>query len=666
MNWSDKVDRGMMKHVRISALLWALLFSLPSLAQHRLKEVDLIVRLNQDGSADVTERRRALMGDQGTEGFITFNNMGDIGVTNLEVRDESDRVFELEEQWDVNRSREEKAGRCGYHHTNHGVELCWGIGESGERTYLISYTLTNLVKSYEDYDGFCHSFYEAANSPAEQASVFITMRDDTLTKQQARVWTFGFQGWKGITKGGTVFARADSLSIRQGDGIIIMLELQKGILQPTVKKEGTFKELVKRPALENSDYDIELAMGDSLGGATALSSLMGGQGGTGHEGRRKKVVEDDGGPDWALVVGYLIVIGLILWASVGRIRSYRDHKKFQKLQAEYLTQLLGGKKWNELPYWRELPMEGNLLGSSAILAHVLYTLKEIGSPIKGVEFSVQHLYEAFILRMFYMGGITLDYDIDKNGRNRQLFRIKEPVMPAKHPASDVVTKSTYSDYYLSSARRRLVDTQYKGLMHDEGIQYMLQDLLYKAANEDHLLQPDELRVYVNQNQEKLRPMADALYMIAGNRKDGRGILTEEAQEVMGFVHYLKDFSLVGERHLEEVRLWKEYLVFASFYGIADQVRKDMKVVAPDTLKLDQLIPPHQVMEDFRPITTALASSLYTARMYETKAERESRRSYSYSSSSSSSRSYSSSSGGSGRSSYSGGGGHSGGGGSGFR
>ena len=115
-------------------------------------------------------------------------------------------------------------------------------------------------------------------------------------------------------------------------------------------------------------------------------------------------------------------------------------------------------------------------------------------------------------------------------------------------------------------------------------------------------------------------------------------------------------------------LWKEYLVYASFYGIADQVRKDMKKVAPDTIKLDQLIPPHQVVEDFKPITTALASTLYSARMYETAYEREQRRA-SYSSRDndySSPRSYSSSSGSHGHSSYSGGGGHSGGGGSGFR
>ena len=140
----------------------------------------------------------------------------------------------------------------------------------------------------------------------------------------------------------------------------------------------------------------------------------------------------------------------------------------------------------------------------------------------------------------------------------------------------------------------------------------------------------------------------------------------EACHAVEFKNFLKNFTLSDERTVNEVGLWKEYLVYASFYGIADQVRKDMKKVAPDTLKLDELIPPHQVLENFKPITTALNTSLYAAYMYETAYEREKRYSSYSSSDSSSPRSYSSSSGGSGHSSYSGGGGHTGGGGSGFR
>ena len=583
-----------MKKLLIAGILCLLgIAGLPAFAQHQIDSVFILVDLMDDGSARVRERRDCQMSEQGTEGYITFNNMGDIELKDLQVFDEEGVDYEVEEEWNVDRSREEKTRRCGYHRTSEGLEVCWGIGKAGKRRYYIFYTLTNLVKSYDDFDGFCHSFYEAANSPAAFAMVNVIMDVDSLSKKDARLWTFGYDGWKGHCSN-YVWARTEEdAPMRNGDAIIMLMEIKRGLLHPTVKKEGTFKELVKRPALEGSEYDIEVALGDTLEDGTLRSSLMGGQIGSGHEGSPVHSYsfsqEEDGGCfNWGLIGGFLLIL------------------------------------------------------------------------------TVQHLYEAFILRMFYQGGITLDYDTDKHGKNRQLFRIHEPVKPAKKPELDV-TKNAESSFSLYGSRRRVAQELYQGMIRDEGILYLLHDLLYKAANEDHLLQPDELRAYVKKNIEQLRPMADVLYNVIALRKDDNALRAEEVQQVVGFVHYLKDFSLVQERHIEEVSLWKEYLVFASFYGIADQVRRDMKKVAPDTTKLDELIPPHQVVEDFKPITTALNTSLYAAYVYETAYEREQHRSYSSSSGgSSSSRSYSSSSGGSGHSSYSGGGGHTGGGGSGFR
>ena len=652
--------------------LLSLLFCLPAVAQHQLDSVFVLVRLQDNGDARVTEVRHAHMSDQGTEGFITFNNMGDIEVKDIEVIDEEDFEYVVEGEWNVERSRAEKTHRCGLHHTSEGVELCWGIGKAGERRYYISYTLTHLVKAYDDYDGFCHSFYEAKNSPANFATVNVIVNVDSLSKKDARIWTFGYDGWKGHVSN-FVWARTDEgIPMRNNDAIIILMEMKKGLLHPDVTKEGSFKELVKRPALADSEYDIEVAMGDTLEDGTLRSSLDGGQIGSGHEGiarfadNIKAAEEDGGGFNWGLIGGFLAIVGLILWAGKDQISGSFAERKLMKARFQHLQEMMGVKKWEDVPYWRELPMQGNLLESSSVLAAVMTTLRSNGNTLKGVEFSVQHLYEAFILRMFYKGGITLDYDTDKNGKSRQLFHVKEPVKPAKDPSLDVTTHSE-SSYFLFGARRRAVDGMYKGLVHDEGIQYMLQDLLYKASGGDHLLQPDELRSYIKKNMEHLRPLADVLYKVVGLRMDDKYLQADEVKQVMGFVHYLKDFSLVKERHLEEVNLWKEYLVYASFYGIADQVRKDMKRVAPDTTKLDELIPPHQVLEDFKPITTALNTSLYAAYMYETAYEREQRRSsYSSRNDDYSPRSYSSSSGGSGHSSYSGGGGHSGGGGSGFR
>ena len=137
-----------------------------TMAQNTLEKLDLWVVLEPDGSGIVGEERHAIIGEQGTEGYIAFNNMEDMQVVGLAVDDEDDEDYIFEEEWNIERTREEKARRCGFHRTDEGVEICWGLGEPGERTYNIYYKLTNLVQAFDDYDGFCYSFYEAGTSPA--------------------------------------------------------------------------------------------------------------------------------------------------------------------------------------------------------------------------------------------------------------------------------------------------------------------------------------------------------------------------------------------------------------------------------------------------------------------------------------------------------------------
>ena len=48
---------------------------------------------------------------------------------------------------DVNRSRSWKTGKCGIVPKHNGVELCWGLGESGWHTWTIRYRLSGLVQA---------------------------------------------------------------------------------------------------------------------------------------------------------------------------------------------------------------------------------------------------------------------------------------------------------------------------------------------------------------------------------------------------------------------------------------------------------------------------------------------------------------------------------------
>ena len=100
--------------------------------------VDIDVRLHDDGSAFVTEVWSMFAGSEGTEMYQPhyYLRQGDVkmDITGLEVRDETGRQFISEgKNWNTDRSRSRKEGRCGLVPVNDGYEICWGLGASGQR-----------------------------------------------------------------------------------------------------------------------------------------------------------------------------------------------------------------------------------------------------------------------------------------------------------------------------------------------------------------------------------------------------------------------------------------------------------------------------------------------------------------------------------------------------
>ena len=66
-----------------------------------------------------------------------------------------------------------------------------------------------------------------------------------------------------------------------------------------------------------------------------------------------------------------------------------------------------------------------------------------------------------------------------------------------------------SDWWTETKQR------YQGYINDAGIEYYLQKLLYDAAADDHILQPNELKSYVKDNPIEWRPFANMLNRLTG-------------------------------------------------------------------------------------------------------------------------------------------------------
>ena len=52
---------------------------------------------------------------------------------------------------------------------------------------------------------------------------------------------------------------------------------------------------------------------------------------------------------------------------------------------------------------------------------------------------------------------------------------------------------------------------------------------------------------------------------------------------MGLKKYLDEFTIIDERKISETIIWKEYIVYATLFGIADKVIEQFKQVYPEKI-----------------------------------------------------------------------------------
>ena len=236
-----------------------LLVALAVLASHwvvhaqSLRDIDIRAELAQDGSARITQVWDASVVD-GTEMYIPISNLGKMTVQDLSVSENGLTYYNEGRRWDVNRSLSEKAGRCGIIDKHDGVELCWGKTSYGPHVWTVEYTVTGLVQSFSDADGFNFMFVNPGfDAPAQH--VKVTIINDTggpeWTYDNTRVWGFGSYGDIDVTDGQIVYESSEPFSYNSS--VITLVRFEKGLFTPTVSRDLSFDEL-KENALQGSSY----------------------------------------------------------------------------------------------------------------------------------------------------------------------------------------------------------------------------------------------------------------------------------------------------------------------------------------------------------------------------------------------------------------------------
>lgn len=484
-------------------MLLLLLGILTAQAGPVLHDLNIHVELMDNGDARITEVRRMSIDDVGTECYIVMGFMNGSNVRNLQVTDETGLEYENIGEWNVDASRSRKAGRCGIVTKSDGYELCWGLGDEGERTYTVSYIVTKLARAYDDADGFNFMFVAQDIKPTAQHAIITLTREDggEIPQELVKMWAFRYDGdiqWRG----GAVVAET-ARAIQGSEAMIVMLRFEKDFLHPEQTESGSFEQLKNR-AFESSSYssddmDIETIFWILIFAAVIILSPF-------------------------VIVGYF---GYVWW---------HRHKAYENLL-----------------WFRGLPYKGSLKQSYEVL-----------DSYSWFSYSNKNLISALVLKLISIGALRIEEHLVQPSSFRKMTGGK----PQKKQL--LAIKELHTDENTP----------------DRFILKRLYSIFAEAAGDDELLQPNELRNYI-----KNHPSSIEIFLT--NIKNNRSISKcdkdmKNVREVLGMQLFLKDFTLANERHITELGLWKDYLVYAELFGIAKQVRKDMMKANPEYMNMDEV------------------------------------------------------------------------------
>ena len=520
--------------------------TLGAAARPYLNDLNIRVVLSKNGDAHITETRQMQIDSEGTECYIVIGNLNGSDIRDFSVSDEIGHSFTNIGSWDINQSRSWKTNRCGIVTKRDGYELCWGLGESGNRIYTTSYTVTRLLKGYDDADGFNYMFVAQGINPYPNHVKLTIVPEDSLQfdAENCGIWGFRYRGDINFINGEIVAESSEPFGSESA--MIVMCRFEKGLFAPEDVRQGNFEE-VKNRAFEGSDYPVS-----------------------------------DDSDFWpAIVMGIMLLLGGGFFLGVYLLYVWWQRRKVNK----------------NLLWYRDIPLQGNLQRANDMLNAYKY-----GSA------DYNNLLSACILKLIDMGAITIEQRLNKKGKTEQNFVIKPLPNPDRQPK----------------------------------LLRMVYHIFKQAAGSDTILEPRELKSWMKSsyNQSYTDSFIQTLHTKTSIYQYKNQL--DEVRQVFGLKKFLKEFSLLDERHVQEVSLWKDYMIYATLFGIADQVIKDMKKINPEYFNMDQVA--QQMADDMTlpMIYSTMHSSTTRAAM--SKAEREAR-----------------ASGGGGHSSWGGGGGFSGGG-----
>ena len=534
-----------------------------------LRTLNYDVTLNADGSANVTETWDISIEDTNTL-FKTFeiDETKYSGISNVSLVETTKGINKpfsqiYEEQYHVDKD-------CFYALINSKAqfEIAWGVHEDDDyarRSFEMSYIIKDAVKNYADGSEFYWQFIsEESAIPADKVTGTITLPTNVINNEDFRVWAHG-------PLNGNIIKTSNNAVTFEVDNLDSYTMLEARVVTPTYVFGSNL----------NTSSDNK------------LSSILAQEQEWADEANRKRE---------AIARNQKIMkfmgIAFIILTNIGGIFLAVYLVKKNKKYKEELEKAPNIKPTMPSEYFRDIP-EDTTPAQAAFLyyfktSHFSMHVSEVISATMLDLCMKKYLSFDVLTNKKDEVQITLNNNMDISLLSKDEQIILEMLQKVNN--SNPFTMKDFKKYcekHSSSVLKKfnLIEPETLKLVEQNG--YYSKDLIKKY---DSYLGRGIgfIFLFIFSPILMIASTIPALlcainyFKISGkyNTLTQQGI--DKKEQWTGLKNFMEDFSMMDQKEIPELVLWEKYLVYATAFGIADKVLKQLKVVYPQITDVDYM------------------------------------------------------------------------------
>ena len=540
-----------------------------------LKELAFDASINTDGSMNVTETWDIEIEETNTL-FKTFKtDMSKYSdITNVQVSEITNGSARNFTKINTLMYHVTKDSYYGMINDDGNFEIAWGVGlddSSATKKYQISYTVEDAVAKYNDYAELYWQFVGSDfEINADKITGTITLPSQAPSKDEIKVW-----GHTEDLNGEIYVTDLDKISFEL-DGFNSGRYVEIRTLFPTSMIVSTSR---------THDADIlEYVIDEETEWANEANA------------RRARRDATN------FLITLVVVIVCVLLSVFSILRAIKQANKF-KGKTKY-------KPTQELEYYRDLPRE------NATPAQSLYVYFETKSGIaandigkvvsatllnlnlkKHIEFQVEKEKNKEKITMKILNADTKDLSTDekvvfeflqKACKDNNEITVKEFEKYIKRTSTtDILALKTNINGQTKREliKQQIYDAEQEKVYKDQSSQTTIYALIIFFAIFAIAFTSEFLNVFGYIGIFGLIVCQVIAIVINSRTLKKINVYTQkginEKEMWRGLKKYMEDFSMLDKREVPEIAIWEHFLVFATAFGIADKVLKQLKVVYPN-------------------------------------------------------------------------------------